>query len=346
MRLVQDVPESWYSTPEWGEHNVKPEFEYEPIVDGRVTSFWPVQHKFTGPMRNPEGDPDKRYTQDVLLATFDSREQYVAYLRETPIPQISREYGSTSSEEPCTHGFYGGVSWEEALEMLEYGWQGKEAEKLAAMSLQAGLDCPPLDFRPKATPCEEGSELSIERHLSGMDEQFSAMLRTGQETSKQRHGTAVKITVNSGATAGVSAKQMFHSGMVVAAAVVAIERAGMSVEVDTIAVVHIRGGLCGVRVPVKHAGEPIDYGVLAFALGHPAYHRRLKFGWIERCPPSVMKAHGGYGSSTYLNENVTRNFGCEELGLVVTLEALRHAPPMTVLAQLIARITGSEEEAA
>lgn len=101
-------------------------------------------------------------------------------------------------------------------------------------------------------------------------------------------------------------------------------------------------------LPVKMAGEPIDYGVLAFCLCHAAYLRRLWFGWAERQSRNWARSLGSdYGMPSQVDRAVigSDGFGCEELGLYVGLTSLHNAEPFDVLNKLVTQLGGGEQAA-
>ena len=76
-------------------------------------------------------------------------------------------------------------------------------------------------------------------------------------------------------------------GVMVAAAVAALETAGRSVELWA-CVCAAAGGTHNVlatmaRVCVKRAGQPLNLGEVAFACAHPGMLRRLGFAWYDHC---------------------------------------------------------------
>lgn len=344
---LNDIPGGWF--PSWNDHGTqpKPEFDYAPIVNGISTAFWMRPHTFvaTGADSNDGTYPEHR----VLISRFDSREQLAWYLRDTPIPDYAVRRGMDSSIDPPSN-WNGDVTWAKSLDLLESGWHGKESEKLARSSLEAALDCPPFDFNPKLQYMEEGEHGSVERYLAGMEEHWAAVM-PGARKSKAKRGTVVRVTVNTSVSWSVSSKAIFRAGMCVAVAIVALERAGLSVELSSLTMYSPIGNeepVCAQFVPIKMAGQPIDFGVLAYMLAHPAWPRRNSFAIQERqAPKFVDNLSSCYGRPMKLKDSVVKDMLCPEIGLMVNIQDIadEKQDPFVVLNQLLKHVRGDEEAA-
>lgn len=347
---LNDIPSGWFFTSRYDNDEgvlSKPEFDYAPVVGGRQTTFWMRPHTFvaTGAQSEDGTYPEQR----VLLSKFDSREQLAMYLRDTPICQDARAFGMDSSIDPPSK-WNGDITWAKSLELLEYGWHGKESEKLARSSLEAALECPPLDFNPKLKYMEEGEHGSVERYLAGMDEHWAAIVPCGQK-SKAKRGTVVRVTVNTSVSWNVSSKAIFRAGMCVAVAIVALERAGISVELSSLTMyspIHRDVPVCAQFVPIKMAGQPIDFGVLAYMLAHPAWFRRNSFAIQERQAHTFLQHLSScYGKPNRLMDSVVKDMLCPEIGLMVNIQDIadEEQDPFVVLNQLLKHVRGDEEAA-
>jgi hypothetical protein len=140
------------------------------------------------------------------------------------------------------------------------------------------------------------------------------------DTSARKVLTLI-VPVN--ANAFVTAPCMANLGVAIAQYVAQLERQGTRVE--------LLGAICSEvsnkRVShvwtVKRADMPINLGVAAFSIGHPAMFRRIGFALRERC--SVTE-DPGYGFSVPLKPSDVVNFPVGAIILNGMTEADTHAP--------------------
>lgn len=132
-----------------------------------------------------------------------------------------------------------------------------------------------------------GGAVNVGRFLSGRPDCFAARVRS-EQVKDQRSRKALRMVVNVGARAGVSADVFFARGAAAVTLVEGLERAGMRVQVDMISLATDgSAGLVRLACRLKEAGETVQRDKLAFCLAHPALHRRLNValrrkavGWI------------------------------------------------------------------
>jgi hypothetical protein len=131
-----------------------------------------------------------------------------------------------------------------------------------------------------------GGAVNVGRFLSGRPDCFAARVRSNQ-VKDLRSRKVVRMIVNVGARASVSADTIFARGAAALTLVEALERAGMRVQVDMITLAadglgkHIR-----LACRLKDVGKVVQLDKLAFCLAHPALHRKLNF--------SLRKKHAGW----------------------------------------------------
>jgi hypothetical protein len=118
----------------------------------------------------------------------------------------------------------------------------------------------------------------------------------------------VRVVVNLGRSGETKAGAIANLFGAVLSCVDAVEAAGQSVELTAIrcsAGKFLAGGpdrrpegkgALMMRAPLKRAGEPLELDRMAFALAHPAFHRRLLFRFLERHPHAAPLADS-YGTS-------------------------------------------------
>jgi hypothetical protein len=112
----------------------------------------------------------------------------------------------------------------------------------------------------------------------------------------------VRIVVDCNTSAGVDSSVMLRKAAAIAALVAALEQCNFDAEV--IVAFHLRGyrdrkESIQCAVMVKTAGRAVDLDILAYALGHPAFYRRIIFNWMEQFYANAeyteLIANGAYG---------------------------------------------------
>ena len=193
---------------------------------------------------------------------------------------------ATGSDRFRDAGWSGCATLGEAVDLARHGWpEGWQRMKalrdaiFAKMASQIHRDV--VQFRIA------GGAVNVARFLSGRPDCFMARVRSNQ-VKDLRSRKALKMVVNVGARASVSADTFFARGAAAVTLIEALERAGIRVQVDMLSLA-TNGSGRQVRVAcrLKEAGEVIQLDKLAFCLAHPALHRKLNFalrlkhaGWI------------------------------------------------------------------
>jgi hypothetical protein len=161
------------------------------------------------------------------------------------------------------------------------GWQRMKALRdaiFAKMASQIHRDV--VQFRIA------GGAVNVARFLTGRPDCFAARVRSTQ-VKELRSRKIVRMVVNVGARASVSADVFFARGAAAVTLIEALERAGVRVVVDMVTVATNGTGMVRLGTRLKEAGEVVQLDKLAFCLAHPALHRKLNFalrrkhvGWI------------------------------------------------------------------
>lgn len=142
-----------------------------------------------------------------------------------------------------------------------------------------------------------GSKLVIDEYfydVTGQDFDLARVLEGEPEcwlNSEQVHVEApanqtIRLVVNIGASCSVGADTLIRKGAGVVALVQLLERMRRSVEVvaitrDCYSYNDDKGGGFNFDLTLKHAGQDLDIGKLAYALMHPSMLRRLQFIAME-----------------------------------------------------------------
>lgn len=118
-----------------------------------------------------------------------------------------------------------------------------------------------------------GAYPSIPRYLAG-DPLHMRQL----DSAKLRRRPVMTIVSGCGANGNVDVKSLTRRAAVTAAIVDVIEAAGFSCAVYVAAFASSGNLVGGAMVTVKDAGQQVDIGRMAFAMGHGAFFRRFVFG--------------------------------------------------------------------
>ena len=153
-----------------------------------------------------------------------------------------------------------------------------------------------------------GSKLVIDEYfydVTGMDFDLARVLEGEPEcwlNSEQVHVDApakqtIKLIVNIGASCSVDANTLIRKGAGVVALVQLLERMRRSVEVvaitrDCYAYNNDNEGGFNFDLTLKHAGQDLDVGKLAYALMHPSMLRRLQFIAMETTWVGMPSSYG------------------------------------------------------
>lgn len=193
----------------------------------------------------------------------------------------------------------GGVDLPKAMKLVEEGWE--EGLSLIHHGLQAILEynAPGINrWRHDVA----GEQPDIARFLGGDPRDMHR--RAFFKGSKP----IIHMVVNTALHGGATPRQVMNYGVGLVGLVDYLESRGKRVELDRLGVVY--GGFGDKRSmqgwKVKRAEEPLDLASVAFALAHPASHRRLVWAMRER--GLGFRSHGAPAS---INENDAKLIGSE-----------------------------------
>jgi hypothetical protein len=208
---------------------------------------------------------------------------------------VSKDFGSftefvnaaaTGEDLYAESSWAGGVTLAEAVDLARRGWpEGWQRMKalrdaiFARMASRIHKDV--VQFRIA------GGAVNVGRYLSGRPDCFAARVRSNQ-LKDLRSRKVVRMVVNVGARASVSADTIFARGAAAVTLIEALERAGLRVQVEMVTLATDRAGKhVRLATRLKEAGEVLQLDKLAFSFAHPALHRKLNFalrkqlaGWI------------------------------------------------------------------
>lgn len=221
-------------------------------------------------------------TKKTALYQFDSLGEFGGWIANTP-RVWPEQYGQARGVSP-SKSWDLEAGYDAAVNMARNGWiEGatRAQDALAtfpAMSPQPDTRTDVYGFRPHVPRFCAGAPDSMIRHA---------------DVAEAGAGRVLTLIVGLDASAMTSAVHMANFGVAVAQYVNQLETDGTRVELIGALVGEMHSKWRIVQTfTVKHADQPLDLAVVAFAIGHPAMLRRIGFAAIERmpCPPE-----GGYG---------------------------------------------------
>jgi hypothetical protein len=107
----------------------------------------------------------------------------------------------------------------------------------------------------------------------------------------------VRLDYCNGGLQKVSASSLMLRGAAVLSLADSLELRGYSTEIRLVARTTGPDAVLLTEIVVKRAGENFDLDRLAFALAHPAVHRRLRFALIEQIAELESKFGASYGAT-------------------------------------------------
>ena len=220
------------------------------------------------------------------------------------------------------------AGYDGAMAMARDGWV--EGAAKAQKALKAFV---PLTNAPDTVNDIYGYRPNVARFCSGVPD---CMVRRAPRADNGA-GRVLTLIVPVNALAGVSAVYMANFGVAVAQYINQMENDGTRVEIIAAMTSTVSDWRVSACARVKHADQPLDLSVLAFAIGHPAMFRRLGFAIRERC---AAPRDYGYGNSIATRANDMINAPVGAVVLNGMKDADTHArTPEAALAYVEAQIT-------
>ena len=190
-----------------------------------------------------------------------------------------------------SNNYWYGASYEEAVEMLRFGWCDKEAlssitQKVSELSKMQ--ETQKLSFKNDIV----GYAPIVPLALKGVPQ---SMINTSRKPKKAK---VIKIIVDIGLSSSVTVEEKLNWGAKLTSKIMSLEKQGFRVQIECIKTFtednwYSKVHVC--RVPVKSENQPFDIKRMMFPIAHPAMNRRIMFDWYERLPDAQRL--NGYGKS-------------------------------------------------
>lgn len=206
---------------------------------------------------------------------------------------------------------WGGGLWSGAEDFDQaYNWAANGGwEPDGIVSLRNSFDdlVPKLrkftDYAVEARPDTSGFQVDVAAYVAGEPEHMWEWVPDEQTVTRR----ALCLVIGHSISAGVSSRALFIRGQACVALVRALQLLGYELEIWSEESLSSWGGSPGVPrhystlVRLHGAGEPMDESAVEFAIGNPAWLRRLLFAAEEGESKQIRDAfgfhnHQGYGS--------------------------------------------------
>lgn len=249
--------------------------------------------------------------QTYIIEEFDS---YNELLKTND----SREwnFGNYGGARERTDNDFCGATWEEAVEMLRYGWEDKE--KIKAVSdtvskLEKMQDIQKLSFRNDVV----GYAPIVPLALKGVPQN---MINTVKKPKKAK---VINMIIETGVLGDVSVNEKLEWGAKVVAGIIALEKQGFRVKIECMKVISMDNWydkVHAMRVLIKDEKQPLDIKRIMFPIAHAAMQRRIMWDWYERLPGAQRFCGNGvsiYAHSEEHQKVVKKNVADTENSYVI-----------------------------
>jgi hypothetical protein len=224
---------------------------------------------------------------------FSSVGEFAEYLKATPRQSKANNYACSARPK---ESWDLGLGFNAALECASNGGYWKEgADKLQALSTNDAFDASRYTHTEEIELDVVGGAIDTGEYLAGAPDCFMRI----EETLPTKK--IIRIDVETGSAARVDAPSLLRRGRAVLAVVDAIEMMGYSVELRAAYVAGDADRNAIVFIDIKKAADTWCPANVAFALAHPAFSRRLGFGYSETLGKGLgayITCHG-YGDGYY-----------------------------------------------
>lgn len=201
--------------------------------------------------------------------------------------------GSAAWREETDYSWDAGATLPDAAELATLGW-ADGARQAKGMLDKVELTLPHETVTPYSVTYQDvqGAYVDIGLAMQGIPE---CMVDFREDTRRERF---IDIYVAGNYAGGRGTDEIMRRGIAIAALVDALEsrgvRCGVTVVTSNRTSAKGKRGLWRLDVCLKRPNDALNLDTLVFALGHPAYARRLVFAVKEREPKATeLGFHGG-----------------------------------------------------
>lgn len=217
-----------------------------------------------------------------LISTNDSREVVLNYYEQAR----DRENDS-----------WCGASYENAVEMLRYGWADEAKIKAVADKigqLEKLQDIAKMSFKSDIV----GYAPIVPLALKGVPQNMINCTR------KPKKAKVINLIIDIGVSGDISVAEKLEWGAKVLSGIIGLEKQGFRVRIDVSKVTVTNSQVHMAKVPIKNENQPFDIKRMMFPIAHAAMQRRIFFDWYERLPEAEY--HSGHGYSLSVQDTAQR----------------------------------------
>ena len=232
----------------------------------------------------------KRYDNkehDLLTMEFNSIDELAKYINNNEVNKYYVEEQSSQLSGTSDFDFTGTINYEQANELLEYGWSVKAKEinvKLNGLRTQNRKSI-------KTKFSVEGFQASVPRYLQGMPDNMISQVKVER---KNKVITINKLLIYNHT---FKVRDIEEQNLLFLSLVDKLESQGYKVNIIGIYIINFdmnrEYNVDGwadlvIKIKLKSANEKLNVSKLAFPLVHPSMFRRIIFRLLEILPEEII----------------------------------------------------------
>jgi hypothetical protein len=270
-------------------------------------------------------------------ATFDSLGDFIAATEAAQNSPANKEHNDADCRGRGRDWDDGVATLADWRSLMRIGWtEGARLAKEQSGRLAAQVTAAVTELAPRPVIAwgDEGDEVDVGRLNDGDDDHW---IRQENEPARAC-GRVATLVVGGTVHAGVNSAAIQKSAVAIAAAIDALETAGVRVEVRLVHSITCSGNVSEIDVCLKRAEDPLDMTLLASGL-HVCTFRRGAFRLWEAVPWDIG---GGYGRPTEPSAKFKAS-GARVVSLIQLCRAAESGGSETWATELVKQLTTGEE---
>lgn len=223
--------------------------------------------------------------RDLLINVFDDISDLYNFIQNTPRRPRADDSSVTNDD-----WFSGGVTYNEAVEIMRYG-DDKLFKKILDKKKKADITkiIGQSQKRRKQNNDMVGFTANVPAYLSG-----NPMAMINRNDLRETH-KILDIYLNGGVSAGISSDKVQEVGTVYLNVIDILEKLGYRCNLYIGDSSIHNDEKMFMLVKIKTDREPLNIKKMAFPIAHVGMFRRIGFRWIESCNCDTEPTHHGYG---------------------------------------------------
>lgn len=233
---------------------------------------------------------ETKATQGSTEVTYYKYHTFADFLEDAKVQASNVERSRLSSRSTGSAEFYGTSTWEEALNLIEYGWADgirKMKDSIEHLDVNMGR----LQENFALTWDVTGDMVDVGAFCQG-DPEHMVSFPTDRNVGK---GKIIEISMDICAHCNISTETFFRRGAIICALIDYFILRGYGVEVLGYFGVSYKGKIGSIATPIYRAGEILDMDRVAFCCAHAAFFRRMVFSLMESLLGINDRDCPGYG---------------------------------------------------